>query len=225
MKKQVLAAITCAVLSVGAGSGCKQVTTTGGMTDVASKDLGVPVFLWAMEGDVCASRQLKALFNDYGSRSAAERAQLADKFKGTYKALVILATKDLGDTTGELKMVQLLDRRHVADTKIIVDTRNNASHQAPGVVVDKGDASSVEGRVVSLRPFSSADKSDKQLYTTTDSASFGRLAPQDAPADAGASADALNLQDAIDSGVVTLVPNGFTDADPCGKLATVSDLL
>jgi hypothetical protein len=34
----------------------------------------------------------------------------------------------------------------------------------------------------------------------------------------------LSIEDAISGGSISLVPQGFSDADPCGKLATVSDL-
>lgn len=221
-KKQVLAVLASAAMVVGmTGVGCDKPLGAGGMADAATKDLGVPVFLWALDGDVCASRQLKVLFDDYGRRNGSGRAALSNQFKTNYKAIVVLATKDQGDTTGVLKVVHLVDgHQHQLDSKIVVDTRANEGHKAPGTEIDKGDAANVEGKVLSLRPNSSTDKSVKSLYTTSNTEVFGLLGAtptEDAP-------NVMSIEDAISGGSISLVPQGFSDADLCGKLATVSDL-
>lgn len=222
MKKQVLAVAAATLLAMGTlGSGCKQLNAEG-MAGVATQDLGVPVFLWALDGDVCATRQLKALFEEFGKTNAAGRAALSARVKQTYNGIVVLATlatKELGDLTGELKVLQLQDgHRHVLNSKNLVDTRDNSAHQLAGTQVDKGDVSSVEGKVLSLRPNHSEDKSEKSLYVTTDSATFDAVGATGTP-------NALSLEDALSAGRVYQSAQVARDADPCGKLATLEDIL
>jgi hypothetical protein len=182
------------------------------LADMATQELGLPVFLWAFSNDECASRQLQTVFNEYDSWNSAGKSALAKRFNTTYKAIIVLESRDLGETQGELKEVQLWNNhRYVIESRTISDTRMNASGFKPGVEVDKGNEGDVEGRVLTIQATYSADKSVRKTYFTYDPKLFASLSSEAA------------LEEAVRDGNVELNGTAVAAPDNCGALARIEN--
>jgi hypothetical protein len=211
-RKSGLIAFAVMVL-LGAGTGCRDVTSQT-VADAATQELGLPVFLWAFNEDECAFRQLTSLYNEYKSWNRAGENSLAERFRSTYSAVVFLKTRELGEITGELKTFQLWnDRRYVINERRILDTRRTASGQRPGTIVHKGNPDALEGRVLTVEPVMAVDHSEKTIYYTYNQYVFRDMLRADHYFDW-----------AIDTGVARESGTRYSDADPCGRLVTLSDL-
>jgi hypothetical protein len=210
MKKS---AATVAMIALSAMAyGCKQPAPQV-IADQATKQLGIPVFLWAFDNDVCANRQLSKLVSEVAG--SGDKASVIARLNGTYKAIVLLESQKLGDVTGTYKLLQLVSHRRVVETKTLADTRANASGVAPGTRIDKGNASDVEGKVLTLQPTTSDDRSERTVYYTYDQPTFSKLGPD---------SDEFAFEDAIDQHKVMVNTSMPVENDPCGKLASLSDL-
>ena len=213
MKKSVATLLSAMTALSVLATGCHTMTSQQ-IADTATQQLGLPVFLWAFGNDQCSSRQLSLLFNEYNSYNSGRRAAIAKRLNTTYTALIVMETQNYGEINGSLKTLQLWNSgRYVIASKTLLDTRTNITHMMAGTRVDKGNASDIEGKVLTVQPTYAEDHALKPVYYTYDRATFDALR-----------ADNWELDTVVNIGKVHLNSQGHPSDDVCGQLVHISDL-
>ncbi len=74
---------------------------------LATKELGIPVNLWALPEDSCATAQLRRFAEDYRRLGSKERAVKKSELAKKYRSITVNGTRDLGRMYGSRIDVQL----------------------------------------------------------------------------------------------------------------------
>jgi hypothetical protein len=212
MKKS--AQILVALLTLGSLAACKDPTPVE-IVDMATKELGMPVFFWADLNDECAVRQLRQFWSDYEGTDKKPRKAIRKRLQEKYSALIINPSENVGEMTGTIRELMLVDRdcrsdvskceRRRKETKFIGDERRTDSGSQPGTRL-------VKERQGQITPYRAADKSTRLTLATNDAQLFGFIR------------STQDLDSAARAGRVWRVAQ--TNAAPlnCGRIAGLSEL-
>jgi hypothetical protein len=213
MKFWVLAPIALAA------AGCNNMNSTQ-LSDLMTKKLGTPVFLWAYDTDACVKKQLNGLYDEYRHLHLGDRKAFVQKVQKAYDAIIIQATASLDPAQGVVREIELLKHNctgegpqqnckdEKVESRIFSDERTTPQGRLPGVQVEKG-------KELTLLPATGKNASTKIVYTTFSYDLYQSLSVT--------TMDALNS--ALQSGDV-VEDQQFPDSgnDVCGPQVSLSDL-
>jgi hypothetical protein len=220
MKMRLIAVL--ALSALGAGCGIERMTPNQ-MADYATRELGVPVFLWGRAGDVCLTRQIKSFYDEYAKADAKGKKAMGDKLARSYGALIINASENAGTIqkiTYELQLhgsscgglsesqcnSEQVAHRLVRDWKQSSDW-HTFSGKYPGTRIEKGEE-------LTLTPVSSYDISKKRTFATWDADLYRNMG----------SDSYVDIESSYNFGTISLVSEVKADPVNCGKLAGFKDL-
>lgn len=195
-----------AVAATIALSACDATQTDLNDAQKLTDTLGVPVFLWASQEDVCAQKQFHRFLDQFNSASEAERSIFLGDVK-KYDAVIFIASQVVAPITGRYTKLELVDSNGAVtashdfvDTRVFSELRGTSVHKTNHLVVS---------------PQSAPDHSDTKIYATSNGDLYALIISggQNYLDDAVAAA---KLQD-----VTALGPNPVN----CGRLVDLKDLL
>ena len=193
---------------------------TGEVDSRLTKDLGVPVFFWAMPSDACAQMQFTEIANEYFKLDENQRADAGKLITQQFDAIVFQASEQSAPLTGTVKELRLAKQVCIADPKVHKDKVCMNHIQASKIILDNRPQTSfpatkvVKGKELTVTPEVAEDHSERIIYVTHNAKIFAAIKAGD--------------EAALDAAVNT---HGAEVASPekaapvCGKMAVLADLL
>ncbi|MGZ3687361.1 MAG: hypothetical protein ACXWP5_03850 [Bdellovibrionota bacterium] len=171
----------------------------------ASKIMGVPVVVKTNNDDVCAYKQLMAIYADFEKLSKEDKKAFV-QLAHNYKSIVINPSATLGHIAGEKTILRLYDEKGgLKAEKTVSDNLKNDGPE-PATVLEKSEA-------LSGTTQQSVDLSDRMIYAARDEQAYGAI--KDAKSlDAVAASGGAKFESKVNDPLLW-----------CGKLAGIRDLL
>jgi hypothetical protein len=183
-------------------SGCEN-RTPEDLSDQATKQLGVPVFVWIYPDDECAKRQLRAVWEEYKDLSGSAQRAFRERLK-RYDAIILNASEQGGRVTGAVVRVDY-EGSGPDGSKTINELRVDSSRR-PGTRI-------VKGRELEMTTVASEDRSVFLRYETEDRGLYDSLSTD----------AAARMEAATRAGKAELKERKPYPALNCGRLARLAD--
>ncbi|MBI3558182.1 MAG: hypothetical protein HY074_18100 [Deltaproteobacteria bacterium] len=170
----------------------------------ASKELGVPVVINTDSTDICAEKQLSAMFEQYKDLSKDDQRS-AKRLLHASKGINVNGTVNTAKWTGEATYLYLGN----SSTRKILTDKRKLDGTAPKTQIDKK-----EGDAITITTQGAVDDSNKTVYAVFDRSVYDMIDAEDSPV----------LKKALNTGAAVSRGKTYGPIIDCGTLANVHDL-
>lgn len=164
------------------------------LADRGSRLLNLPVVLWAYNSDQCVNQQLEGLYNSFNNLSDDEKEHFKASLRNTVDAVVINATRTLGNISGDYFSLELVEKRCRRNVDRCYDTTaaKTIDRRVAQTITQLFPSAELEvnDRVLYITPQSAVDTSSTYSIWLTDRTTFNAI-----------DASSLNTQQNIPSAV------------------------